>query len=96
MALFEFRCAEDGAFEIRAPIGAPPTSAPCPGCGHEASRVYSKPMLMRAPRALVAAIDNAEKSAHEPEVVTSLPRLPRHQRTPVLPLTPKLRGLPRP
>jgi hypothetical protein len=45
---------------------------------------------------VVAAIDKAEKSRHEPEVVTSLPPAPAHKRTPVLPLTPTLRRLPRP
>ena len=96
MARFEFRCATDGAFEIQAPIGAPPGSVPCPGCGVQASRVFTSPMLMRAPRALVAAIDHAAKSAHEPEVVTSLPRVHPSRRTPVLPLTPTLKRLPRP
>jgi hypothetical protein len=51
-------------------------------------------MLTSTPRALGVAIDRAEKSAHEPEVVTSLP--PSRKRTPVLPLTPTLRRLPRP
>ena len=36
-------------------------------------RVFSPPMLTSTPRALGAAIDHAEKIAHEPEVVTSLP-----------------------
>jgi hypothetical protein len=49
-----------------------------------------------APKALVAAIDHAEKTRHEPDVVTAIPRRPLHQRTPTLPLTPKLRRLPRP
>ena len=53
-------------------------------------------MLTSTPRALGAAIDRAEKSAHEPEVVTSLPPAPARKRTPVLPLTPTLRRLPRP
>jgi hypothetical protein len=49
---------------------------------------------MTSPRALVAAIDHAEKTRDEPDVVTSLP--PARKRTPVLPLTPTLKRLPRP
>jgi putative FmdB family regulatory protein len=96
MAIYEYHCGDDGAFDVSAPLGAPPASASCPVCNGEGRRVFTKPMLSLAPRGLVAAIDNAEKSRHEPEVVTSLPPAPAHKRTPVLPLTPTLRRLPRP
>jgi putative FmdB family regulatory protein len=96
MAVYEYRCDRDGAFELMRPLGAQPASSPCPVCRGEARRVFSTPMLRRAPRALVAAVDHAEKSRTEPEVVTSLPAAPRRRRTPVLPLTPTLRRLPRP
>ena len=45
---------------------------------------------------LVAALEREEKTRHEPDVVTSLPPAPAHMRTPVAPLTPTLRKLPRP
>ena len=96
MATYEYRCDEDGAFDVTRALGTAPASVPCPVCTSEARRVFSPPMLTSTPRAIGAAIDHAEKSAHEPEVVTSLPPAPAHKRTPVLPLTPKLRGLPRP
>jgi putative FmdB family regulatory protein len=96
MAIYEYRCERDGAFELARPLGAQPPSSPCPVCSGEARRVFSAPMLKRAPRALVAALDHAEKSRTEPEVVRSLPPAPRRRRTPVLPLTPTLRRLPRP
>ena len=96
MAIYEYRCEHDGAFEVTGALGAPPQSAACPVCSLESRRVFSKPMLSFAPRALVAAIEHAEKSRHEPEVVTSLPPAPARKRTPVLPLTPTLRRLPRP
>ena len=54
--------------------------------------MFSSPMVSFAPRALVAALDHEEKTRHEPDVVTSLPPAPAHKRTPVLPLTPTLRG----
>ncbi len=96
MAIYEYRCDRHGAFELMRPLVAQPGCTPCPVCNGEARRVFSTPMLMRAPRALVAAIDHAEKSRTEPDVVTSLPPSGRRRRTPVVPLTPTLRRLPRP
>jgi hypothetical protein len=59
--------------------------------------MFSKPVRASSfPRALVAAIDHAEKSRDEPDVVNSLPPTGTRKRTPVLPLTPTLRRLPRP
>jgi putative FmdB family regulatory protein len=97
LALYDYRCHDDGVFEIARPIGTAPASIACPVCSGEASRVFSTPMLTTtAPKELVAAIDHAEKTRHEPDIVTSLPPRPAHKRTPVLPLTPRLRKLPRP
>jgi putative FmdB family regulatory protein len=96
MAIYEYRCGRDGAFDVSLPIGTAPATAACPVCADEAARVFSSPMMSFAPRALVAALDHEEKTRHEPDVVTSLPRAPAHRRTPVLPLTPTLRRLPRP
>lgn len=96
VATYEYRCDEDGMFELTRAIGTAPMSITCPACGSEANRVFSKPMLLSLPRALVSAIDHAEKSRDTPEVVTSLPRVGARRRTPVLPLTPTLQRLPRP
>ncbi len=96
MAIYEYQCDDDGVFEITRSLGALPESIACPVCRSEARRVFSAPMLSRSPRALVAAIDHAEKSRHEPAVVSSLPPTGVRKRTPVLPLTPTLRRLPRP
>jgi putative FmdB family regulatory protein len=96
VAIYEYRCDDDGAFDVTLPVGTAPEAITCPVCKTEASRVFSKPMLSSLPRALVAAVDHAEKSRTEPEVVTSLPRTGARKRTPVLPLTPTLRRLPRP
>lgn len=96
MAIYEYRCERDGAFEIMLPIGTAPASTACPVCAGESGRVFSSPMLSLAPRPLVTALDHEEKTRHEPDVVTSLPPRPAHERTPVLPLTPTLRRLPRP
>ncbi len=96
MAIYEYRCDRDGAFEVTLPIGTAPASIACPQCATEAGRVFSSPMMSFTPRPLVAALDHEEKTRHEPDVVTSLPRAPAHQRTPVAPLTPTLAKLPRP
>ena len=96
MAIYEYRCRRDGMFDVSLPIGTAPATAACPVCADEAARVFSSPMMSLAPRALVAALDHEEKTRHEPDVVTSLPRAPARRRTPVLPLTPALRRLPRP
>ena len=97
MILYEYRCEHDGRFVITRPLGTAPASATCPECGAEARRVFSKPMLKSSmPREVVRAIDHAEKTRHEPDIVTSLPSAGARRRTPVLPLTPTLRRLPRP
>lgn len=96
MATYAYRCDDDGVFEVARALGTAPRSIMCPVCSSEARRVFSTPMLSSTPPALVAAIDHAEKTRDEPEVVTSLPPTGARRRTPVLPLTPALRRLPRP
>jgi putative FmdB family regulatory protein len=96
VAIYEYRCERDGAFDVMLQIGTAPASIACPVCASEAGRVFSSPMISLAPRALVAALDHEEKTRTDPDVVTSLPPRPKHERTPVLPLTPTLRRLPRP
>ena len=96
MATYEYRCDHDGAFEIARPLGTAPAAVVCPGCSKEARRVFSRPMLLSTPPELVAAIDHAQKTRDEPDVVTSLPPTDPRRRTPVLPVTPTLRRLPRP
>ncbi|MBV8997927.1 MAG: zinc ribbon domain-containing protein [Solirubrobacterales bacterium] len=96
MATYEYRCEQDGCFEIRRPIGSAPTTMTCPVCQGDARRVFSTPMLSSVPRSLGAALDHEEKTRHEPDVVRSLPSSGARKRTPVLPLTPTLRRLPRP
>jgi putative FmdB family regulatory protein len=96
VAIYEYRCERDGEFDVMLPIGTAPASIACPVCASEAGRVFSSPMISLAPRALVSALEHEEKTRYEPDVVTSLPRRPVHERTPVLPLTPTLKRLPRP
>ena len=97
MALYEYRCERHGSFDATRAIGTAPASLACPDCGRPAPRVFTTPLLTRMPPGLVAAIDHAEKTREAPDVVTSLPpQTDPRKRTPVLPLTPTLRRLPRP
>jgi putative FmdB family regulatory protein len=96
MALYEYRCADDGAFDVVLPIGTAPGTVACPECAAPAARVFSNPMVRRAPRALVAALDHEEKTRHAPDVVTKLPPAPKRKRTPMARLTAELARLPRP
>lgn len=95
MAIYEYRCDQDGLFDVTLPLGTAPESVPCSACGGQARRVFSAPMFRSASRtAWTAAMDHADKSRYEPQVVTSLPSTGARSRT--LSLTPTLRGLPRP
>ena len=96
MAIYEYRCERDGAFEVMLPIGTAPPSVACPECSESADRVFSSPMMSCVPRPLVAALDHEEKTRYSPDVVTSLPRRPPRERTPVARVTPALARLPRP
>ena len=97
MTTYEYRCDSDGvSFEVRFPLGTAPESITCERCGGQARRVFSKPMLLSSRRDLVTMIEHAEKTRTDPEVVTSLPSAGARKRTPVVPLTPTLRRLPRP
>lgn len=97
VALYEYSCQEHGVFDISRPLGTAPESVTCPECSGEARRVISLPMVKCGSRnGWTTAIDHAEKSRHEPEVVTSLPSTGARRRTPMAKLTPALQRLPRP
>lgn len=100
MAIYEYRCEEDGPFQVTYPMGQAPGSIACRACGAAARRVLSSPQLgftSRESRAVFSAIEHSEKTAESPDVVTSLPVDTRRARRPrTVPLTPRLRGLPRP
>ena len=96
MALYEYRCDQDGAFDVTLPLGTAPQTHACPECAGDARRVFTSPATKTMNRDLFRALEHEDKSRTNPEVVTSLPPQPKHQRTPVLPLTPTLAKLPRP
>ena len=73
MATFEYRCPQDGDFEVSRPIGMAAPRVRCAACGADAVRVFTAPMLTLTPRAIVAAIDWSERTRDEPTVVSSVP-----------------------
>ncbi len=96
MAVYEYRCDHDGPFDVSRPLGTAPASVPCEVCGAPARRVYSAPMLRSPHQAAIAALDQSKRSAHEPEVVTSVPSAGRRRHTRTAQMTPQLARLPRP
>ncbi len=97
MTIYEYLCERDGVFDVMRPLGTAPASHGCPICGRPAQRKISAPMLRTGSRsAWTSAVEHADKSRYEPEVVTALPSAGARRRTRVVPLTPTLRGLPRP
>jgi putative FmdB family regulatory protein len=97
VAIYDFHCDRHGAFEVHRPIGQAPAAHPCPDCGAPARRVVSAPMVVGSRRgAWSAAIERAERSRHEPEVVSSVPSAGARPRIRTAPMTPQLARLPRP
>ncbi len=104
MATFDYRCTATDCpaprdFEVRLPVGAAPPTTACPRCGTDAVRVFTPVRLASAPAAVMAALDRAERSRTEPEVVTSPPRaLQPGARRPAgpRPANPRWAALPRP
>ena len=69
MPIYEYLCGECGSIEERRSFEEAGNQAVCPGCGTTAQRVYYMPNLRTRPTALSNAMNRAEKSAHQPEVV---------------------------
>jgi predicted nucleic acid-binding Zn ribbon protein len=89
MPLYAFECPGCGPFELRTEVGAQcrqviagsaggPIAGRCPDCGGEARRVFTAPGLARLSLPMRRARDMEERSAHEPEVVTSKRGRPLH------------------
>lgn len=72
MPLYTFRCPEGERFESSHPMAHAPAEVDCPHCGMPARRLVSSPRLSRAGTSAYGLIESAERSAHEPEVVTSI------------------------
>jgi hypothetical protein len=95
VATYQYQCPEHGLLDVIMPIGTAPPNFRCRNCDRDSARVFSAPMLSLVPRALVSAMDRADKSRDQPDVVTSLPPRPLRRPNPAL-ANPALRKLPRP
>lgn len=96
MATYEYRCAEHGAFDEVMPLGTAPASVACASCGGSAARVFTVPYLRGGNPGARAAIEHAEKSRWEPEVVRTIPSEGARRPARMAPNDPRLLGLPRP
>jgi putative FmdB family regulatory protein len=97
MVIHEFHCPEHGTFERLVPMGEAASQAPCPHCGATAPRQMSAPSVVRSSRsAWLGAVERAQRSRHEPEVVSSVPSAGARRRIRQAPMTPALQRLPRP
>ncbi|MGP4024060.1 FmdB family zinc ribbon protein [Actinomadura sp. 3N407] len=94
MAVYQYRCAECGPFDVSRPIGTAGSAETCAACGGEASRVFTAPHLARTPRPIDRALQAQEAGAHEPRVVKRVPEAPR--RPAATPADPRHALLPRP
>lgn len=83
MPWYDFKCGDGHINERSFSLADDVRSIDCPDCGSIAERCVSMPMVMRANTASAAAITKAEKSAYEPDVVTSLPSAGNKRATPV-------------
>lgn len=94
MAIYQYRCAECGPFDVSRPIGTAASAETCAACGGGASRVFTPPLLARTSRPFARALQAQEASAHEPQVVKRAPEAPRRPAAP--PADPRHALLPRP
>lgn len=93
MPLYEFRCARCGVFDSQHTMAEVPRERACPQCADPARRIFSAVGLTRLGSPQAKAIDRAQKSASEPEVVSG--PASRRRATPVT-ANPKHQKLPRP
>lgn len=71
MPIYEYRCTDCTDFEQIHRMGLAPAEVPCPTCQAPARRRMSAPALSAGGTSAFRLIDDAARSAHEPQVVTS-------------------------
>ncbi len=73
MVRYEYGCPRDGRFDAPAPMGAAPSTAPCPRCAGDAPRVWTPVATRRGSDSARRLLERSERSRDEPSVVTTLP-----------------------
>jgi putative FmdB family regulatory protein len=71
MPLYEYSCSECGPFEAFRPASESAAVFACPSCGSATRRLFTPPGLALLSAPMRRARDREEKSAFEPEVVTT-------------------------
>lgn len=73
MPNYAYQCSEGCRFDAIYPMSEVPVETSCRRCGAAARRAVTAPHLSQSGSAAYGLIDRSERSAHEPEVVSSLP-----------------------
>jgi putative FmdB family regulatory protein len=90
VAIYAFTCEDCGPFELLRPMTEAGAPASCPRCGATARRVFTPPGLALLAAPMRRVLDEEDKSAHEPDVVTQRRGRPlphRHEPSPPWVLT---------
>lgn len=97
MPLYGYRCARGHLAETHHAMGQAPATIACRDCGDDAParRLFTTRGLGRSTEVGYRAIEASARSAHEPEVVTTVPRGPSRA-APSTTSHPLHRTLPRP
>ena len=74
MPWYEFACANDHVTEPRFSISENKQQISCPDCGEAARKQISVPATRRIGHGMSAVVSAANKTATEPDVVSSIPR----------------------
>jgi len=69
--IYAFDCDRCGPFDLHRPVAQAGCPAICPTCSGEARRRFTAPGLALLERPLRRALDREEKSAHEPDVMST-------------------------
>jgi putative FmdB family regulatory protein len=70
VAIYAFTCEGCGPFELSRPMAEAAAPARCPSCGTRARRVFSPPGLTLLARPLRRVLEEEDRSAHAPDVVS--------------------------
>ncbi|HMJ02976.1 MAG TPA: zinc ribbon domain-containing protein [Conexibacter sp.] len=70
MPVYAFTCEACGPFELSRPMAEAGAPARCPSCRTMARRVFTPPGLALLATPLRQVLNEEDKSAHEPDVVT--------------------------
>ena len=73
MPSYAYRCSEGCRFDAIYSMAEVPGEVTCRECGASARRAVTAPHLSQAGSSAYGLIDSAQRSAHEPAVVSSLP-----------------------